>query len=774
MATKLNYLLILSFILIHVSTGYSYEITGKLYDSVTNIVLTDGYIEIYGTEKYAQTSADGTYVLTIQPTGHYLLSFHAMGYESKQTEVDVIADINLDVALHEGNVPSLNEIVVSAEKEKAVVSKQEVRKEEIQRAMKNYFDDPLKILQTMPGVVRANYFSSMMYVRGGEPWENAGVWDGIYLPVLYHYGGLLSVYNLSLIENIAFYTGAYPAIYGNALSSVINVNNRRGDYKKIKGSFTLGLISSSLNLEVPVPLLEESSFIIGMRRTYYDLLLNLLINKQGIMFPYYYDIQGNFTFKTGKSKFTLSGLYSFEEINMAVNPSTGIAAGVSVSALSLSETPVVSLQWLYKPAESFYLNLIAGWTKQYSKSDLSADLSSFSITDELNISATKVQYFYLYNYSTSYLYNVKPVFHFIPSEIQHLQAGIDVQQYPDIKEVFDMEYSYTNLNNRNRVVKTVMESTSTATLYCPFIQDEISLFNEKLTLLPGCRMTYLDFNGQTVTEPRFSAEYSISQNDTVKLAVGKVTQFIAEPRVLKDKDKSGLKLPEAWHYVAGYEKDIAEGVLLRTELFYKDYSNLILFESNNFNSTASNNMYGYSRGLELFVEKKKSGNTNLSGWISAALLDSRRVISSKLSSGSIIPVNEEFYPDQDRRFNMSIVVDWKISTKLMLYSEFDYTTGSPYTPITGATKRVYSSGNVSYQPVYGKYNSERLPDYHTLDVKLDYKFKSFGIESSCFLQVNNLYNHTNVMGYDYSRDYSVKTERSYLGLLIVTGLEFVW
>ena len=183
-------------------------------------------------------------------------------------------------------------------------------------------------------------------------------------------------------------------------------------------------------------------------------------------------------------------------------------------------------------------------------------------------------------------------------------------------------------------------------------------------------------------------------------------------------------------------------------------------------------MNGYSRGLELFLELKKKENSVCSGWLSVSWLKSERILTERAGLDSPVPVNEKFYPGQDRRYALSLVFDLKLSAKWFFSAQFDYIAGAPYTPILGE-EVTYSQGYMR-KTIYGPYNSERLPDFHKLDVKLDYRTVVLGLDASIFLQVDNVYNHKNVMEYDYNYDYTEKKPRTFLGIIPLLGVEFSW
>ena len=92
------------------------------------------------------------------------------------------------------------------------------------KSMPRLADETLRALQRLPGTA-TNGFSSLGSVRGGEPNETAIVLDGLRLYEPFHLKNFLSPVSLldsRVIEGIEFYSGGYPAIYGDRMSAIVD------------------------------------------------------------------------------------------------------------------------------------------------------------------------------------------------------------------------------------------------------------------------------------------------------------------------------------------------------------------------------------------------------------------------------------------------------------------------------------------------------------------------------------------------------------------------
>jgi len=164
-------------------------------------------------------------------------------------------------------------------------------------------NDIIKAIQLLPGVQSGTEGSAGLYVRGGGLDENLLLLDGVPLYNVNHMFGFFSVFNSDALKNVTLYKGSFPARFGGRLSSVVDVRMKDGDDKKIKGTASVGAISSKIQLEGPI-IKEKTTFNISARRTYIDLLMQPLIKAYSkqvdkanrvIAGYYFYDVNAKFT-----------------------------------------------------------------------------------------------------------------------------------------------------------------------------------------------------------------------------------------------------------------------------------------------------------------------------------------------------------------------------------------------------------------------------------------------------------------------------------------------
>ena len=129
------------------------------------------------------------------------------------------------------------------------VSLKRVTPEQI-RQLPGGAEDLMQTLQTLPGVLATSDYSNQLIVRGGTPDQNLIILDEIEIFSPYQLSGVASLLNPAIVREVELYTGAFPAIYGDRLSSVLFVQTRDGlSNRWIGGEISTNMVTANLILE---------------------------------------------------------------------------------------------------------------------------------------------------------------------------------------------------------------------------------------------------------------------------------------------------------------------------------------------------------------------------------------------------------------------------------------------------------------------------------------------------------------------------------------------
>lgn len=180
--------------------------------------------------------------------------------------------------------------------------------------------DILKSLQLLPGVDAIKDGCSVPSIRGGTSDQSLLLIDGMPFYNASHAFGLISTIDPNIIESVDLYKGAFPAMYGNRLSGIIDMQTKNITANKCFGSISTGTISASVSLEVPV-VKDKSFFILTARRSTIDLIakgIKQFVEESTIPEPAFGDIYGKLTHKfSDKNKLALSGGFTDDHLNFS-------------------------------------------------------------------------------------------------------------------------------------------------------------------------------------------------------------------------------------------------------------------------------------------------------------------------------------------------------------------------------------------------------------------------------------------------------------------------
>jgi hypothetical protein len=266
--------------------------------------------------------------------------------------------------------------------------------------------------------------------------------------------------------------------------------------------------------------------------------------------------------------------------------------------------------------------------------------------------------------------------------------------------------------------------------------------------MPGLRLTRFDRTKTTYAEPRFDARLKLGSRLTLKTAWGVYHQFanriVREDVMQGDRSfwalSDGARVPvgRAVHWIVGlaYETD---GWLLDAEAYLKDLSGVAEYstrfappeESTDFGSLFYQGT-GRARGLEFLLQKKAGRYT---GWISYTL---SRVEYDVPGFGSGTYPASHDVPHELKWVNIFELKAWTFSATWI------YATGRPYTPAVSLESFEGFNGRTFDRVITGEKNSARLPDYHRLDLAVNYRFELGQSAARIGLSVFNVYDRSNV------------------------------
>jgi hypothetical protein len=728
-----------------------YELTGIVQDE-SDEPLIGVNIQIDG-KLVSKTESDGTYKVNLTP-GNYEIKYTYIGLESETRLITFYSSGDLNISLFQDS-KLLDEVVVegsSIEQGSGMVSigVQKISIEKLEKLPSFLGNvDVIKSATALPGVTVAGESSSYLNVRGGTNDQTKILMNNttIYNPG--HLLGFFSVFNGDFISDMTIYKGHIPPKYGMRASSVLDVKMNKWATEPLNVYGGVGLVDS--NIGVKAKLLDEKLDIhLGGRASYIGWILDLVPDKDVI----------NSRARFGDANF--SSRYILDEKN----------------SLFFSS---------YWGSDFFrYADRIV-----YKWNTFNNELRWSRLLNEEWVLETELTSSTLNNSSEGLELNEEFIFKNGISEYSlktgisndHFEGGVQFSNYDlslgDIQpttnnslvrnKAIDEENLFNvgiHVNYLTRFMDEKIEINSGVRLnyFMNYGFSTLPVYEENMPFLPENIVGSRSFGSSNVSyskatlEPRVGVNYYLN-NNTLRASYSRTNQFIhmiantvlINPSTVWKGSDSFIPPTQIDQYSVGVQHDFDKSeISISLDGFYKNMTDLVEYRNGAdliINDRLEQEIVrgkGRSYGIEFLLTKDKGDLTGIFSYTYARTLVSvnDKLQDVKINGGSEYP----YYTDRPHSFKTSI--DWKATKKWTISSNFTYITGAPIS----APLFVFNIEGVRV-PYFSERNSERIPDYHRMDLVITFKSrirKTKKNNDRLVLTLYNLYGRRNVANVYFS------------------------
>lgn len=766
------------------------------------------------------TNTDGEYHLKNLPAKELEIRFSAVGYETQEIDIEILPNktVELNITLKE-KVIEVQTVVVTALRQQ---EQKDTRTSLIDlnprsaKILAGGVEDVFRTLQSLPGVVAPNDFSSQLIVRGSGPDQNLIIMDDIEVFNPYRLYGVISMFNPDAVSDVNLISGGFPAKYGDRLSAVLDVTNREGDASKaFKGNINASIVDANIVLEGRNPFNIKGSWLINSRRTYYDLIIEPFVKSAGLVddntsFPNFYDFQAKLVFGPfNGSKILLNGILSRDGVNVISGKDRNTPDSVGV--FNITRNDVLAAAWHFAPSRKLLNKVIVSWYKNNGDTDFDSQILDPSLnrsTFEDAIPDTLKPYLLGFKFNGTFDYrkiSFDDKFTYLWGE-NTFEAGVGFDRMettidfnfeldPQLEAIF-------RANPQFRAALSDIKDVKNYNRYRAYVQNNFKV-TDRFYFNPSLRFDYYDLLDKQYVAPRISMSYAIDEITTLRAVWGIYYQSpgyekLRDQNVLFDLDErftKSLEVEKATHYVVGIERWLTNEWSLRFESYYKNFDNLIVQKiipgtrfitepipgkdpklsaswtrpvpviGDSVTQIPINNSDGEAYGFEFFLAKRNiERGSRFSGWISYSL-----AYADRYESGETLPFRF------DQRHTVNVVLNYEFNSWFNVGVRWQYGSGFPisiplgikpriiYSDTNGdgvfdtpviATRKPFGNPNAEGQVIYDidfgnqKLNA-RKPAYHRLDIRLNFLANFWNLDWNFYLDVVNVYNRKNVVGYDW-------------------------
>lgn len=711
-----------------------------------DVALAGAKVDVVGSDGVLHsvlTGIDGVAEVPELDAGDYRVTIAADGFVGTVVDEKIVAGSRVDVTYRMAAkpAPGSNDIVVVGKKPPREVTVHTLEQRELAR-IPGTNGDALKSVQSLPGVGRASGLSGALIVRGAAPQDTLVFFDGVPIPIIYHFGGLSSVVPTEMLERLDFRPGNFSARYGRAMGGIVEVARQPAGSTdgKLHALAQADFIDARMVARGPIPGLDGWSFVVGGRRSYVDVWLAPLLSARGGIStaPRYWDWQAFVERKWEKARFSI-GIYGSDDALAIFRDTINTRNPASSGDIGL-HTGFGRVQAAFDADLSktiHFRNVAAyGWNvRSFQSGQTTIDVTERPFVDrgELSIKLAK-GYF--------------------------LHVGADVLYTSSHSSLTVPESRGPGLPTAG-AAPLVSEDLERGWFY-PAVYTELELqLTKRLRIVDSFRLDYSSNSQKLDASPRVSFRYDLVPGERRTTVKGGWGVFVQPPQPNETSDvfgTPGLLSNRSVHTSLGVEQTLGRNFELSLEGFHKSIDRRVVrLPASDGGSRYANIGLGRVIGAETLIRYKP--DARFFGWIAYTLLR------SELQDA---PDEAVYLSRYDQTHILTILGSYRLGGGWELGARFRLVSGNVYTPcLSGVQDAV--TGSYACVPATTR-NDERLPTYHQIDLRLDRHWYFAQWQLSAYLDLYNAYNRQNAEGISYNFDYSQKIYQTGLPLVPSLGV----
>ena len=449
---------------------------------------------------------------------------------------EMVMNIEMDAA-----VETKHEVVISGVKrgesinEMAQLSVRSFSPEETERYAGSR-GDPARMASNYAGVSGSDDSQNQLVVRGNSPFGILYKVDNIVVPNPNHFAaegqtaGSVAILTDRMLTTSDFFTGAFPAEYGDAVAGVFDLRLKNGNNERHEFTMQVGALGAEIFGEGPLGKNTKASYIFNARYATLDALVKMGIDIGTTAIPKYQDFQFklNFPLKNGDdiSLFGIGGYAMINFITSNVKKPGGqdIYASTDQDEFYRSGMGVAGLTYLHRVNNHEYSKISIAVSTQYGHDNFTRIIRHVDpITGNYVIDTTYHKEDYTFSsihYTLAYMRNNKlsarsSLRYGISTEMLQPNYNYRILEEPAYNPGLTHFFWDTTLNAHNEFHFLIQ----------PYVQWKYTV-SEKLSTVIGLHGEYFTLTNSWSVEPRFSLKYQVKENQSIAFGTGLYSQML--------------------------------------------------------------------------------------------------------------------------------------------------------------------------------------------------------------------------------------------------------
>jgi len=777
--SEISKLYLMVFVVLYTSLNlYSQEITqtvkGNIYDIESRSPLPGASVVVLNTNPLcgSTTNENGDFKITGVPVGRYNIQITFLGYDPEIVS-EILVSSGKEVVIQSGlkqSVSKIGEVTVKANSRKdkpvnsmASISARSFTVEETRRYAGG-FDDPARLASAFAGVTVGNIQDNAIVIRGNSPKGVSWRLEGVEIPNPNHFsggnvagGGFVTIFSSQLLTNSDFYTGAFPAEYGNALAGVFDMKLRNGNNEKMENTVQIGMMGIDVSSEGPFKKGSKSSYLFNYRYSTLGLFSQIgIIPSQQI--PKYQDLSFKLNFPAGKAgNFSIWGVGALDVNNEPDEKD---------SLLWERDWDRLKYDWNLNTGAAGVNHKIVLGSKTYINSTLAASgITNKMDATRLDDNLIRRKYWYFVDESAKT--TVSSYLNHKISQKHTIKTGLNFHTL-----LYNLNLNSVTGNDPESYINMVNEKGHSNFMEY-YLQSKYDL-TENICINSGIYTGYFALNNEYSIDPRLSLKWSFHPSHSLSFGYGKHSQLEELKIYLINRNVNGsneypnknLKLSPAQHFVMAYDWRINENLRMKVEPYYQRLYNIpgiadssfsmINFKQDwSFRESLENNSEGRNIGIDFTFERFLHNNYYY--------LFTASVFDSKYKGDDNIWRSTRYDKGYVVNFLFGREIFLKNKNVLGLNIRMNYMGGEKTSPV------LLSRSLEEKTVIYDEYRAfeEQLPASYNLDISITYRINKQNHSSSWALLLKNALGSPMYEGYDYN--YKTKNiERSETVIILPT------